>query len=53
MVAVIGSRIDALRTDRTRVRDAGAKARAKVLRLFDPRSLASAYAEAVTQWLRG
>jgi glycosyltransferase involved in cell wall biosynthesis len=45
--------IDALRTDRTRVRDAGVKARAKVLRLFDPRSLASAYADAVTQWLRG
>jgi glycosyltransferase involved in cell wall biosynthesis len=45
--------IDALRANRTRVRDAGAAARTKALRLFEPHSLATAYADAVTQGLRG
>jgi len=44
--------IDALRADRTRIAGAGAMARAKTQRLFDPRTLGAVYVDAVSQWLR-
>ena len=44
--------LDRLRADRTRLRDAGANARRKALRLFDAPTLSATYVDAVTQWLR-
>jgi len=44
--------LDRLRADRTRVRDAGANARRKALRLFDARTLSAVYVDAVAKWLR-
>ena len=45
--------IDALRADRARLAQAGDAAQAKARRLFEPRALARAYIDGVTQWLRG
>ncbi|HEX6138365.1 MAG TPA: SEC-C metal-binding domain-containing protein [Casimicrobiaceae bacterium] len=42
--------VDSLRDDRRGVAAAGAAARAKALRLFEPNALASAYAELVSRW---
>jgi hypothetical protein len=42
--------IDALRADDARLRAMGDAARAKALRLFEPRSLASTYAGVVERW---
>jgi hypothetical protein len=42
--------IDALRGNRARLRAMGEAARAKALRLFEPRALADAYAGVVEQW---
>ena len=42
--------IDALRADRPRLRAMAEAARAKAIRLFEPRALASAYAGVVEQW---
>lgn len=46
------SAIDALRADRALLAQVGDAARAKARRLFEPRALARAYIDAVTQWLR-
>lgn len=51
--ATVLAAIDALRTDRARLAQAGDAARAKARRLFEPRTLARAYIDGVTQWLRG
>jgi glycosyltransferase involved in cell wall biosynthesis len=45
--------IDMLRADRPRISGAGRAARAKAQRMFEPRALAGAYVDGVTQWLRG
>jgi glycosyltransferase involved in cell wall biosynthesis len=45
--------IDVLRAHPSRISAAGRAAHAKAQRLFEPRALAGAYVDAVTQWLRG
>ena len=45
--------IDALRADRARLAQAGDAAQAKARQLFEPRGLARAYIDGVTQWLHG
>jgi glycosyltransferase involved in cell wall biosynthesis len=47
------SAIDVLRADRAQLAQAGDAARVKARRLFEPRALARAYIDAVTQWLHG
>jgi glycosyltransferase involved in cell wall biosynthesis len=42
--------IDVLRADRTRLHAMGEAARAKAMRLFEPRALARAYASVVERW---
>jgi len=44
--------LDRLRADRTRLREAGANARRKALRLFDATTLSATYVDAVAKWLR-
>jgi len=50
--ATVLAAIDALRADRARLAQAGDAAQAKARRLFEPRALARAYIDGVTQWLR-
>jgi hypothetical protein len=42
--------VDALRADPSRRTAAGAAARAKAQRLFEPRALAQAYVDAIGRW---